>query len=203
MIRTMFTAKDLAWLRLTTLWFSRLTYWRLRWRGASVGPGFTVRGGPLDLYLGQRAVVNIAAECRLNSGFMANPVGGFRRVGIWVFSGGTLTIGRNVGISGTTIVCANAVTIEDNVYIGGDCAIYDTDFHSILPAQRLARPDITIKTAPIVIRREAFIGSHSCILKGVTIGEAAVVGAGSAITKDIPAGEIWAGNPAKCVGKVG
>ncbi len=203
MICAILTAKNFAWLRLTTLWFSYLSYWGLRLRGASVGPGLTVRGGPLDLYLGQHATVNIGAECRLNSGFAANPVGGFRRTGIWVFSGGTLTVGRNVGVSGTTIVCAQAITIEDDVYIGGDCAIYDTDFHSILSAQRLARPDNTVKTAPVVIQRQAFVGGHSLILKGVTIGEAAVIGAGSVVTKDVPAGEIWAGNPAKYVGKVG
>jgi acetyltransferase-like isoleucine patch superfamily enzyme len=113
-----------------------------------------------------------------------------------------LVIGRNVGLSGTTIVCARSVTIEDDVYIGGGCNIYDTDFHSISPEARLARPDSTVKTAPILIKRRSFVGAHTTILKGVVIGEAAVIGAGSVLARSVPDGEIWAGNPARFVRRI-
>jgi acetyltransferase-like isoleucine patch superfamily enzyme len=61
------------------------------------------------------------------------------------------------------------------------------------------RSDVSV--APVVIKDGAFIGGHSTILKGVTIGERAIVGAGSVVRQNIPADEIWAGNPAKSVRK--
>jgi acetyltransferase-like isoleucine patch superfamily enzyme len=187
---------------LATWWATHLTWLRLKLRGAQVGSGLRTRG-LIDLHIHRNAQVCIGPNCRFKSGFAENAVGGFRRLGIWVGPGGQLTLGRGVGISSSTIVCMQAVTIEDEVYIGGDCNIYDTDFHSLIPEARLARPDNTVKTAPIVIRRRSFIGGHSVILKGVTIGEAAVIGAGSVVTTNVPPGEIWAGNPARCIGRVG
>ena len=58
------------------------------------------------------------------------------------------------------------------------------------------------KCAPVVIEDNVFIGARCIILKGVTIGENSVVGAGSVVTKSIPANEIWAGNPAKFIRKI-
>ena len=66
----------------------------------------------------------------------------------------------------------------------------------------MQRPDTHIKTKPILIKEGAFIGAQSIILKGVTIGKHSVVGAGSVVTKDIPDGEIWGGNPAVFIRKV-
>ena len=57
-------------------------------------------------------------------------------------------------------------------------------------------------TIPVVIKDGAFIGAHCIILKGVSIGEKSVVGAGSVVTKSIPDGEIWAGNPAKFIRRI-
>jgi acetyltransferase-like isoleucine patch superfamily enzyme len=58
------------------------------------------------------------------------------------------------------------------------------------------------KFGKVTIKDNVFIGAHSTILKGVTIGENAVIGVCSVITKDVPANEIWAGNPAKLISKV-
>lgn len=201
MIRTILSAWDVGTGWLATAFWSGLTYSRLRLRGAQVGTGLRVRGA-IDLHLGRRAIMRIGPRCRFKSGFAENAVGGYRRLGIWVFNDGNLTIGAGVGISGSTIVCAREIIIEDEVNIGGGCNIYDTDFHSTVPEARLAQPDTDVRSKPIVIRRRSFVGGHSLILKGVTIGEAAVIGAGSVVTNDVPAGEIWAGNPARPVGKV-
>lgn len=201
MIRTAWAAAGILRVQiLATIW-SCLMRWRLTLAGAQVGPRLTVRGW-IDLRIERRAVVRVGSDCRINSGFAANAVGGFRRTGIWVTNRGCLMIGRNVGISNCTIVCAERVTIGDDVFIGGDCGIYDTDFHSIAPDLRLARPDTTVKTAPIAIGPRSFIGAHTLILKGVAIGEEAVIGAGSVVTKDVPPREIWAGNPAMPIGRV-
>ena len=86
--------------------------------------------------------------------------------------------------------------------IGGGCCIYDTDFHSISFEDRHQCPDVHIKSKPVHIKRGAWIGAHTTILKGVTVGEKSVVGACSVVTKDIPDGEIWAGNPAHFIRKI-
>lgn len=79
--------------------------------------------------------------------------------------------------------------------------IYDNDFHSISYTERI-NGDKNIKAAPVIIQDGAFIGAHSIILKGVTIGARSVVGAGSVVAKSIPSDEVWAGNPAKFIRKL-
>ena len=67
---------------------------------------------------------------------------------------------------------------------------------------RISQNDTDIKSAPVLIKEGAFIGAHSIILKGVTIGKHSIIGAGSVVTKSIPDGEIWAGNPARFIRKI-
>ena len=87
--------------------------------------------------------------------------------------------------------------------IGGNTVIYDTDFHSLDAKLRNNKEHdrSNAQWAPVVIGDNVFIGAHSTILKGVTIGDNAIVGACSVVANDIPANEIWAGNPAVCVRK--
>ena len=77
--------------------------------------------------------------------------------------------------------------------------ITDTDFHSVQIEYRRESPDTHVVVAPVRISDGVFIGARVIILKGVTIGENAVIGAGSVVTKDVHANEVWAGNPAKCI----
>jgi acetyltransferase-like isoleucine patch superfamily enzyme len=100
-----------------------------------------------------------------------------------------------------SIVCQKKITIGDNVKIGANTCIYDTDFHSLNSNHRLDSKldsENTIKKE-IFIDDNVFIGAHSTILKGVRIGKNSIVGACSVVTKNIPENEIWAGNPAKFV----
>jgi acetyltransferase-like isoleucine patch superfamily enzyme len=101
-----------------------------------------------------------------------------------------------VGLSNSTIVCMNAVTIEDDVLLGGGSRVYDTDFHSLRPEERCLPGNPGARTARVHIGRRAFVGGHSTLLKGVSVGEEAVIGAGSVVRSDVPAREVWAGNPA-------
>jgi acetyltransferase-like isoleucine patch superfamily enzyme len=149
-----------------------------------------------------RGKIQIGSGARINSGKFKNMIGGDTRTSIVVTPNGTLTIGDNLSMSNSAIVCANGITIGDNVMIGGSCKIWDTDFHPIDPVMRKADPNKNYKTRPIVIKNNAFIGGCSIILKGVTIGENAIVGAGSVVRSDIPANEIWAGNPAQFIKRI-
>lgn len=111
-----------------------------------------------------------------------------------------LRIGSNVGITASTIVCKKSVVIGDNVLIGGGCFIFDTNFHPIRSKERinpLTSNNGEKKT--VIIGDNVFLGSSCIICKGVTIGENAVIAAGSVVVKDIPANEVWGGNPARFI----
>lgn len=137
----------------------------------------------------------------IHSKFSVNPTAGGQRSHLRAEGKGTITIGNNVGMSHVNIVAMDSVTIGDNVMLGSCVKIWDTDFHSINPEERL-NGDINPKTAPVIIGDSAFIGATSIILKGVTIGKASVIGAGSVVTKNVPDGEVWGGNPAKFIKKL-
>jgi acetyltransferase-like isoleucine patch superfamily enzyme len=178
--------------------WSLVAYLRLRAHGAVVGPGLRVRG-PLRLHCHRTGSIRIGENCRIQSGFAGNPVGGSARMAIWVGPGGRLSLGDRVGLSNSTIVCMRAVSIDDDVFLGGDSKVYDTDFHSVLAEERRRRGNPGARTAPVTIQRGAFVGGHCIVLKGSTVGEESVVGAGSVVRSAIPAREIWSGNPARFV----
>lgn len=173
-----------------------ITWYLLRANGVKVGAQFKTNGIPIiDISLGGQ--MSIGKNFRMNNGKYYNRIGRQQQCNFIVGNKGRVKIGDNVGLSGTTIVCHQEVTIEDNVKIGGNVVIYDTDFHSLDSTIR-SNPEIDFKhskTVPVIIQENVFIGAHTTILKGVTIGENAVIGAGSVVSKSIPSGEIWAGNP--------
>ena len=137
----------------------------------------------------------------MNNTVRGNPIGCYQRCTIFVDKGAELTIGDHVGISQTALVCHKKITIGNHVLMGGGVCIYDTDFHSLDAAVRSDDTTDAVHKAmkEVVIEDRAFIGAHSMILKGVTIGKNSIVGAGSVVTKSIPANQIWAGNPAKFI----
>lgn len=103
-----------------------------------------------------------------------------------------VVIGNNV-----TIKCGvqlwDGTTIEDDVFIGPNATFTNDKY----PRSKVY-PKEFIRT---IIKRKASIGANSTILCGITIGENAMIGAGSVVTKDVPDGELWYGNPAKSHGK--
>ena len=145
---------------------------------------------------GSKAGVRMGENVTIHSSAFSNPTSGFDRTYIKIGNGSQLNIGNNVGISNATFVACSeeGITIEDNVFIGSGCKIWDTDFHPVEYDKRIQFE--VPKRKPILIKEGAFIGACSIILKGVTVGSHSVVGAGSVVTKDIPDNEIWAGNPA-------
>ena len=165
---------------------------------ASLGQGVHV-AGKIRIKVGPGGRVTVGDGVRFISGFAYNPVGNECVNSILVGRKGVLNIASGAGLSATTLVCEEAITIGENTYIGGGTRIYDTDFHSLDPAERIHHSRDTVKSAPITIGRECFIGGHVIILKGVTIGDQSVIGAGSVVAKDIPPRQVWAGNPARFI----
>lgn len=159
------------------------------------GRNFTSNGIPF-IRVSKSGSFKIGNDFRINNGNRFNPIGRNQRCMFIVK--GKLSIGNNVGMSSSAIICHNEITVEDGVKIGGNVAIYDTDFHSINYIERtsILEDKKNIKTSPVHIKKNVFIGAHSTILKGVTIGENSVIGACSVIRESILANEIWVGNPA-------
>jgi len=146
--------------------------------------------------------ISFGENVRINSSLPSNPIGGDAKMVISISTGASLEVGNHVGISNSTIVCTNHIKIGNYVKIGGNTKIYDTDFHSVeFENRRDYQKDVAVQK-PVIIYDDAFIGAHSIILKGVTIGKGSIVGAGSVVTKSIPPGEIWGGNPAKFIKKI-
>lgn len=143
--------------------------------------------------------IEIGNDVVINSCRETNPIGGDCKTILYAKDQGHIVIGNHVGMSNVSIVAENEVVIEDNVYIGGNCKIYDNDFHPINYEQRMKTPNDHITSKPVLIQEGAFIGAHSIILKGVSIGRRSVIGAGSVVTKNVPDDEIWAGNPAHLI----
>ena len=129
-----------------------------------------------------------------------NSIGVFQPVRITVSSGAVLSIGDETGISGSSIFARHEVRIGNRVMIGSGCLIMDNDAHSLDPSAR--RRGVGGAAHSVIVEDDAFVGARSIVLKGVHIGKAAVVGAGSVVTRDVPDYAIVAGNPATIVGTV-
>lgn len=134
----------------------------------------------------------------MNNGVRFNPIGFAQPCYIVVTKDAKLSIGQNVGMSQTSLICHHSITIGNNVKFGGGVKVYDTNFHSLDPFIR-RNHDLDMekkKCLPVFIEHDSFIGAGTIVLAGVTIGANAVIGAGSVVTKSVPENEVWGGNPA-------
>ena len=122
-------------------------------------------------------------------------IGDNSRVGAFVEIQKGATIGRNVKISTHTFIC-EGVTIEDDVFVGHNVSFINDKFPRSTVNGRL-QSDVDWVCVPTRVKRGASIGTSATILCGVTIGEHAIIGAGSVVTKDVPANTVVAGVPAR------
>ncbi len=93
------------------------------------------------------------------------------------------------------------ITIEEGVIVstGSKIVCHFLDTHKMTPKDRLEN---RYPVGDVIIKKNAYLGMNTLIVKPVIVGENSIVGAGSVITQNIPDNEIWAGNPAKCIGKL-
>jgi len=121
---------------------------------------------------------------------------------------GTCTVGDFTLMNGALVMAEERIEIGSHCLISWNVGIADSDFHPLAPAQRIIDahalapffkdrpPRPKLRTVPVIISDNVWIGMNAIILKGVTIGENSVVAAGAVVTKSVPANVVVAGNPA-------
>jgi acetyltransferase-like isoleucine patch superfamily enzyme len=178
--------------------FYRFAGWsRLICSGATLGRSVCAYGMP---------VISIwpGSECHIGEGSVLISVSFATALGVnhpvvlrTMRPGARITIGARVGISGGSICAAKMVSIGDDTMLGANVTIADTDFHSLDPRRRADKRDDGATIATVKIGRSVFVGTNAIVLKGVTIGDNTIIGAGSVVTKSIPPGVVAAGNPCR------
>jgi len=149
-------------------------------RLADVAEGVTIgEGSRVWQFVVILAGARIGADCNINAQVLIE---------------GDVVIGDRVTVKSGVQVW-NGVRLEDDVFVGPNA----TFTNDKVPRSRKPPPQF----AQTHVRRGASIGANATILCGVTIGENALIGAGSVVTRDVPAGEVWVGNPAKRLARSG
>jgi len=128
-------------------------------------------------------------------------IGDGTRIGAFVEIQKGAKIGKNCKISSHTFIC-EGVDIRDNTFIGHNVTFINDKYPKAANSDGSLQTEEDWSVVPTLVREGASIGSGATILCDVTIGVQAVVGAGSVVTKDIPSGEIWAGNPAGFIRRI-
>jgi len=182
-------------------------------------PGITIPGDwfngriPTNIEVGNNTVAD-SSYCFKN--YFSTLPSGLRignNVTLWRTSlaaeeNGFIEIGDYCYIGNASLVCSQRISIGNYVFIAGGVTIADSDFHPIAPAARLAdtialsplgnrRKRPMIKTEPVIIEDDVWIGFNATILKGVHIGEGAVIEPGAFVIRNVEPGTIVSGNPAK------
>jgi acetyltransferase-like isoleucine patch superfamily enzyme len=123
-------------------------------------------------------------------------IGDNSRIGAFVEIQKNAQIGNNVKVSSHTFIC-EGVTIEDDVFIGHNVSFINDKYPRATSCDGQPQSEADWQVVPTRVRRGASIGTSSTILCGVTIGENAIVGAGSVVTRDVADGATVVGNPAR------
>jgi acetyltransferase-like isoleucine patch superfamily enzyme len=193
------TATRLGWaLGRVRHWPSLLWRWEARFKGVQFHGSCVFLGRPL-LSVAARSRFEVGEGVILVSAVRANPLGLSQPCVLRTMRpGAQLIVGPRVGLSGSVVCAAASIEIGEGTIFGAGAMVLDNDFH--VPAGQWDWELENGKTArPVKIGRGVFVGARAIILKGVTLGDRAVVGAGALVTKDVPAGLLAVGNPAKVV----
>lgn len=128
-------------------------------------------------------------------------IGDNTKIGTFVEVQKGAKIGRNCKISSHTFIC-EGVTIEDDVFVGHNVTFINDMYPRSTSEGGALQTEADWVCIPTLIKKGASIGSSTTLLAGITVGEKAIVGAGSVVTKDVPPETIVAGNPARILRKI-
>jgi len=180
--------------------YSILTHITLLLKDIKVGKSSVFLGMPYFCRYPE-SVISIGNSCVFDSAKFSNPIGVDKCCIISTLTNNAeIHIGNRVGFSGVRIGCFKEITIGDDCVIGANVLITDSDWHPLDPDKRKEfGSSPAIKSIPVNIGNNVFIGVNSMILKGSEIGDNSIIGAGSVVSGVIPPNVIAAGNPCKVV----
>ena len=148
-----------------------------------------------EIVLGEGVQLFSTNAYYVTAGFLPNCL-------LTTYKGGRIVIGKSAQLHGATVISAEEVSIGERTLVGANATIMDTDLHTINPKHRHEPFSDRVARKRVRIGKNVWIGLNVTILKGVEIGDNAVIGAGSVVTKDVPANCIAAGNPARVLRKI-
>jgi UDP-2-acetamido-3-amino-2,3-dideoxy-glucuronate N-acetyltransferase len=148
-----------------------------------------------DVILGKSVILNAFIN------LYGCQIGDNTKIGAFVEIQKGAKIGQNCKISSHTFIC-EGVTIEDNVFVGHNVTFINDTYPRATSESGNLQTEEDWTVEPILVKRGASIGSSATLLSGITVGEKAIIGAGSVVTKDVPPNTIVAGNPAKVIRRI-
>lgn len=170
----------------------------LKMWGVRVGKNLQMRSFPMCRTVGTGKII-IGNNVKITNKLRENPAGVSHPTVLIAGSGAVLKIADNVGISGAVIYAMESVTIGEGCMIGANSKIYTTDFHPLNAEDRRQRVHEATAKGPVVLGNDVWVGVNAIILRNVSVGNGSIIAAGSVVVKDVPAGVIVAGNPAKII----
>jgi acetyltransferase-like isoleucine patch superfamily enzyme len=186
-------------LHIRRILFGPLLALRLRLAGVRVGPGVRLFGSPI-IRRWRGSTISIGSGSELRSSRRSNPLGLSHPVVLSTMTAGArIEVGERCGLSGTTLCAAERISIGPECLFGADVLVTDNDHHAVEAELRSANSLRGVGVRPVRIGARVFVGARAIILKGCSIGDDAIVGAGAVVTGDIPAKAIVAGNPARVI----
>jgi len=163
--------------------------WGARWR---------IYGAPI-VQKHRGSLIEFGPGLSLRSSTRSNPMAPYHPVILSTLrSGAVLRVGARFAMTGGSICAAQEIWIGNDVAVGANTVIVDTDFHPLDAEAREVKPNEGV-SIPIWIDDGVFIGMNALILKGSRIGRGTVIGAGSVVTGEVPPGVVAAGHPAKAI----
>lgn len=149
-------------------------------------------------YVINKGEIFMGNNVTIKSSFLSNLIGLYQKTIIMTrIPEAKIIIKDNVGMSGVTIYSRNYIEIGNNTIIGANTKIIDNDFHPLEVEDRIKDIKDKIKSKPIIIGDNCFIGCNAIILKGTELGEGCIVGAGAVVSGKYEPNSVIVGNPAK------
>ena len=147
--------------------------------------------------------IQIVDPVAVYAGHRSNRVGLNNPVMLHTLGEGRIEIGDYSGGSAVVLSARSEIRIGKHVKMGGNVRVYDHDFHALDPAvRRTPEDEAQVRTRPVFIGDDVFVGTNAMILKGSSIGERSIVGAGAVVAGlDVPPDSLVVGNPAKILDK--
>jgi acetyltransferase-like isoleucine patch superfamily enzyme len=185
--------------RLAGAWGTCMARIQLSLVGTGPAPGLRVYG-PLHIYISRHGALQLGENNTIISRALSNLVGVSQAATFQTIDEGRIQIGNHAAMTACVFSARESIQVGARATIGGNVRIYDHDFHSLNPQDRQdpVLDKQNIRSKPVLIGDDVFIGVNATILKGTRIGDRSIIGAGAIVAGlDIPPDSVVAGNPAR------